>query len=119
MNSIKCYGLSQMKVSTLIYRQMPTDLSIYEKMLMLAFANRFRDGKTISVGLDELVTECSMSKRSVGTYIKSLEKRGFISKHRVGLGANNEYTIDLDAMGVDCSNYKQRDNVVQLQVVNG
>lgn len=113
----KAYGLSQMEALTLIYQQMPTDLVIHEKMLLLALANRFRDGLSISISFEELVKECSMSKRSVCTYIKSLEARGFINKLRVGLGENNNYYLDFDNMGinvVEFRNNRSRDRKVNV-----
>ena len=122
-NHTNFYGLTQMQVSTLLFRQLPRDITIQEKMLMLTLADHYRDGRPIELSIDDFVTESHMKQRSVSTYLKKLEERGYISKKRVGLGSNNQYTINLSNIGIDLSDYRHQKNggnVVQLhQVVNG
>lgn len=104
----------------MIFRQMPKTLSIYEKMLMLALSNRWRGVDTqIEISVEVLILECSMSKRSVMTHLKSLESRGFITRTRRGLGQPNTYQIDLAAMGVNTNDFRnQPTSGFKLQAVS-
>lgn len=113
-----------MEATTLLLRQMPKDLNPNQRLLLLVLSHHFVDGEPIRLSIKDLVEETSIGERTVIKHMGGLEKTGYVIKHRLGLGENNNYYLDFNAMNINTSDFRHertrnRDNVVKLKVVNG
>lgn len=68
---------------------------VYALLLSYAWHNDF-----CFPGQDRLAEDIGVSRQSVNTHVKELEKKGFIAVKRQGQGRPNIYEVNLKAKGI-------------------
>ena len=83
------------------------DLSVGEKMTFAMFLSYAWHNESCFPGQDKLAADIGVTRQSVNTFVKGLEKKGFLTIKRRGLGKTNIYTlryhVQQKRMGVDKS----------------
>ncbi len=70
-----------------------TDLSVGAKLMYALLLSYAWQKESCFPGQETLATDMGVSKRSVVTFIKELDRSGFLSVKRQGLGKVNIYTL--------------------------
>lgn len=68
-------------------------LTIGEKMTFAMFLSYAWYNESCFPGQDKLAEDIGVTRRSVNTFVKGLEKKGFLTIKRRGLGKTNIYTL--------------------------
>ncbi len=68
-------------------------LTIGEKMTFAMFLSYAWHNESCFPGQERLAEDIGVTRRSVNTFVKGLEKKGFLTIQRRGLGKTNIYTL--------------------------
>ena len=68
-------------------------LSVGEKMTFAMFLSYTWHNDSCFPGQEKLADDIGVARRSVNTFVKGLEKKGFLTIQRRGLGKTNIYTL--------------------------
>ena len=68
-------------------------LTVGEKITFAMFLSYAWHNDKVFPGQDRLAKDIGITRRSVNTFVKGLEKKGFLSIQRRGLGKTNLYTL--------------------------
>ena len=69
------------------------NLTVGEKMTFAMFLSYAWHNESCFPGQDTLATDIGVTRQSVNTFVKGLERKGFLSIKRRGLGKTNIYTL--------------------------
>jgi biotin operon repressor len=69
------------------------NLTIGEKMTFAMFLSYTWHNDNCFPGQERLADDIGVTRRSVNTFVKGLEKKGFLTIQRRGLGKTNIYTV--------------------------
>jgi hypothetical protein len=69
------------------------DLTVGEKITFAMFLTYAWNNDKVFPGQDRLARDIGVTRMSVSTFIKGLEKKGFLTIKRRGLGMTNIYTL--------------------------
>ena len=69
------------------------DLTVGEKITFAMFLSYAWHNAQVFPGQEKLADDIGVARRSVNTFIKGLEKKGFLTIQRRGLGKTNIYTL--------------------------
>lgn len=68
-------------------------LTVGEKMTFAMFLSYTWHNQSCFPGQDKLAEDIGVTRRSVNTFVKGLERKGFLTIQRRGLGKTNIYTL--------------------------
>ena len=69
------------------------NLTVGEKMTFAMFLSYTWHNNSCFPGQDKLAEDIGVTRRSINTFVKGLEKKGFLTIQRRGLGKTNIYTL--------------------------
>ncbi len=69
------------------------NLTVGEKMTFAMFLSYTWNNDSCFPGQEKLADDIGVARRSVNTFVKGLEKKGFLTIQRRGLGKTNIYTL--------------------------
>ena len=69
------------------------NLTVGEKMTFAMFLSYAWNNDKVFPGQERLADDIGVTRQSVSTFIKGLEKKGFLTIKRRGLGVTNIYTL--------------------------
>ena len=91
------------------------NLTVGEKMTFAMFLSYTWHNDYCFPGQEKLADDIGVARRSVSTFVKGLEKKGFLTILRRGLGKTNIYTLKYRVQKNNPRILKQRESLLDVQ----